>query len=115
MNLALFARFRSHNQMMYFSAKMFRLSATFLAPPLPHISKQSGILPPILPSVDSSLITSSLDDEQQVSQDELTITTNETTTTRQALLKRSEPIPIPSSFIVQSMSAAGNAASLPKT
>lgn len=81
----------------------------------------SSTPPPILPSVDSSLITSSLDDEQQqINQDESSIiTTNEptttTTTTRQAFLKRSEPIAMPSSFIVQSMLAAGNAASSPKT
>ena len=75
--------------------------------------------PPILPLVDNSLITSSMDDEQQqINQDEPIITTNETatttTTTRQAFLKRSEPIAMPSSFIVQSMLAAGNTVSSPK-
>ena len=76
----------------------------------------SSTPPPILPSIESSLITSSMDDEQQqINQDEQIITTNETTTTRQAFLKRSEPIAMPSSFVVQSMLAAGNAASSPKT
>ena len=80
----------------------------------------SSTPPPILPSVANSMITSSTDDEQQFNQDEQIITTTETTPTtttnnRQAFFKRSEPIAMPSSFIVQSMLAAGNAASSPKT
>ena len=50
--------------------------------------------------------------------DEQSITTNETTTTttnRESFLKRSGLILMPGSFIVQSMLAAGNAASSPKT
>ncbi len=71
--------------------------------------------PPVLPSVSNSMITSSTDDEQQINKDEETITTDETTTNRQAFFKRSEPISMPSTFLVQSMLAAGNAASSPKT
>jgi hypothetical protein len=58
------------------------------------------------------MITSSTDDEQQINKDEETITIDEN---RQAFLKRSEPISMPSTFLVQSMLAAGNAASSPKT
>ncbi|CAF1412794.1 unnamed protein product [Adineta steineri] len=88
----------------------------------------SSTPPPLLPSVTSSMITSSTtDDEQQLNKDDEdntpdetisttpTTPTTTTTTTRQAFLKRSEPISMPSTFIVQSMLAAGNAASSPKT
>lgn len=74
----------------------------------------SSTPPPILPSVTNSMITSSTDDEQQINKDEDNIITDETSN-RQAFLKRSEPISMPSTFIVQSMLAAGNAASSPKT
>jgi hypothetical protein len=74
----------------------------------------SSTPPPILPSVTSSLITSSTDDEQQLNKDDENNITDETNN-RQAFLKRSEPISMPSTFIVQSMLAAGNAASSPKT
>jgi hypothetical protein len=67
------------------------------------------------PPISNSMITSSTDDEQQINKDEEIITTDETTTNRQAFLKRSEPISMPSTFLVQSMLAAGNAASSPKT
>ena len=64
------------------------------------------------------MITSSTDDEQQLNKDNENSTSTDDTTTknnRQAFIKRSEPISMPSTFIVQSMLAAGNAASSPKT
>jgi hypothetical protein len=75
----------------------------------------SSTPPPIMTSVTNSMITSSTDDEQQLNKDEDINTSDELTTNRQAFLKRSEPISMPSTFIVQSMLAAGNAASSPKT
>jgi hypothetical protein len=74
----------------------------------------SSTPPPVIPSVANSMITSSTDDEQQLTKDE-EYNTPDQTTTRQAFIKRSEPISMPSTFIVQSMLAAGNAASSPKT
>ena len=76
----------------------------------------SSTPPPIMTSVTNSMITSSTDDEQQLNKDEdNNNTSDEMTTNRQAFLKRSEPISMPSTFIVQSMLAAGNAQSSPKT
>jgi hypothetical protein len=74
----------------------------------------SSTPPPVLPSVTNSMITSSNDDEQQLNKDEENPLTDQTNN-RQAFIKRSEPITMPSTFIVQSMLAAGNAASSPKT
>jgi hypothetical protein len=74
----------------------------------------SSTPPPILPSVNNSMITSSTDDEQQLNKDEENTIIDETNN-RQAFIKRSEPISMPSTFLVQSMLAAGNAASSPKT
>lgn len=70
----------------------------------------------ILPSVNPSLLTTSVEDETNSnSQDQSTTTT----TNRQSFLKRSEPISMPSTFIMQSMLAAGNTtnpvSSSPKT
>jgi hypothetical protein len=72
-------------------------------------------------SVTNSMITSSTDDEQQLNRDEENNNNNnnnnttDETTSRTAFFKRSEPISMPSTFVVQSMLAAGNAASSPKT
>jgi hypothetical protein len=74
----------------------------------------SSTPPTVLPSVTNSMITSSTDDEQQLNKDDENNIIDETNT-RQAFIKRSEPISMPSTFIVQSMLAAGNAASSPKT
>jgi hypothetical protein len=74
----------------------------------------SSTPPTVLPSVTNSMITSSNDDEQQLNKDEENPLTDQTNN-RQAFIKRSEPITMPSTFIVQSMLAAGNAASSPKT
>lgn len=79
----------------------------------------SSTPPPLMTSVANSMITSSTDDEQQLTKDDDNHNNNntpdETTNNRQAFIKRSEPISMPSTFIVQSMLAAGNAASSPKT
>ena len=77
----------------------------------------SSTPPPMIPSVANSMITSSTDDEQQLNRDDDNNNNipDETTNHRQAFLRRSEPISMPSTFIVQSMLAAGNAASSPKT
>ena len=75
----------------------------------------SSTPPPITSSVNSSLITSSTDDEQMTKEDEMSQQLPEEILHRTAFLKRSEPISMPSTFIVQSMLAAGNAASSPKT
>ena len=75
----------------------------------------SSTPPPITSSVNSSLITSSTDDEQMTKEDEISQQLPEEILHRTAFLKRSEPISMPSTFIVQSMLAAGNGASSPKT
>ena len=51
-----------------------------------------------LPTINPSLLTASIDDEQE----------NEQTTNRQSFIKRSEPISMPSTFVAQSILAAGN-------
>nr|ADD91461.1 Rb1-inducible coiled coil protein 1-like protein [Adineta vaga] len=90
---------------------------------LQNLYTLSSTPPPMMPSVANSMITSSTtDDEQVISKDDehntpdetTTTTTTTTNTTRQAFLRRSEPISMPSTFIAQSMLAAGNAASSPK-
>jgi hypothetical protein len=76
----------------------------------------SSTPPSILPSVENSMITSSNDDEQQLNKDDENINIpDDKINNRQAFIKRSQPISMPSTFIAQSMLAAGNAASSPKT
>lgn len=88
----------------------YTLSST--SPPA-MASSSTGIL---VPSVSTSLITSSTDEEPSVrAEEEGNPLTPDDSTHRTAFFKRSEPISMPSTFIVQSMLAAGNAASSPKT
>ncbi|CAF1396648.1 unnamed protein product [Adineta ricciae] len=87
---------------------------------LQNLYTLSSTPPPMMPSVANSMITSSTtDDEQVINKEDEHATPDETTTTmvttRQAFLRRSEPISMPSTFIAQSMLAAGTAASSPKT
>lgn len=85
---------------------------------LQNLYTLSSTPPTMMQSVANAMITSSTDDEQQIHRDEGINTPDETTpitNIRQAFLKRSEPISMPSTFIIQSMLAAGNAVSSPKT
>ncbi|CAF1541864.1 unnamed protein product [Rotaria magnacalcarata] len=67
----------------------------------------SSTPPSMLPSITKSIMTTSNDDdESQINKDE--------TIHRTTFIKRSEPISMPSSFVVQSMLAAGNVATSPK-
>ncbi|CAF4064310.1 unnamed protein product [Rotaria sp. Silwood2] len=74
----------------------------------------SSTPPSIIPSITKSVMTTSNDDEQQLNKDEKNNTFDETNN-RATFIKRSEPISMPSTFIAQSMLAAGNAATSPKT
>ncbi|CAF1106474.1 unnamed protein product [Rotaria sordida] len=70
--------------------------------------------PTLIPSITKSVMTTSNDDEQQLNKDEKNHLSDEITN-RATFIKRSEPISMPSTFLVQSMLAAGNAATSPKT
>lgn len=74
----------------------------------------SSTPPSILSNVTKSIMNTSNDDESQIVKDDKS-SLNDEKTNKTIFLKRSEPISMPSSFIVQSMLAAGNAATSPKT
>ncbi|CAF3637335.1 unnamed protein product [Rotaria sp. Silwood1] len=74
----------------------------------------SSTPPSLIPSITKSVMTTSNDDEQQLNKDEKNNNFDDINN-RTTFIKRSEPISMPSTFIAQSMLAAGNAATSPKT